>query len=100
MVRHKKPRTAEIYSIAGEHTASFGGIEVWRGSEDEPGFDSMKSGALALIDQAEQALKGLGVTHCIDLQDPQDGPQERPVPIEEFMNRWRKHVKDNYPDDV
>ena len=105
-VKHMK--VAEIYSICGEHTAWVGGKSdnhiVWRMSEDAAGLDPdelgddwMKASALVIIDRCEKALRDMGVTHCVDLVDPEDGPQEEPVEIGAFMECWRKHVETNYP---
>lgn len=91
-------KVAKVYSIAGEHTIYVNDREVSRASDDEAcvygsngEFLCMHS-ALVLTGRFEAELKRMGVTHCIDLADPVDGPQEDPVPIAEFFRRWRTHL--------
>ncbi len=87
-----------IYSIAGEHTVSLSGTNILKTSDeegdvlDENGELMLSHSALVVTGRIEAFLNGLGVTHCVDLADPEEGDQEEPVPIREFFRRWRTHI--------
>jgi hypothetical protein len=97
-------RIARIYSIAGEHVITIDGMAGdFRASEDEGAYgDDPQENALHVVARLEVIIRDRRVTHCIDLVDPEDAPQEPPVPIALFLERWRAHIRDVYPtaDDV
>lgn len=90
-------KIASVYSICGEHTVIADGMVLRVCDADCPHHtdedDCGEYQAYWGIAKIELWLRERAREAVFDVCDPDDGPQEQPLPIDQFFVRWREHVK-------